>query len=88
MKRFGDFMRITRKGQHRPTSNKEATMKLIGELKEKVEKAETAEAKKELIEEAGMELNDEELEQIAGGVEVCSVYDFAKSKQLRGEYYI
>ena len=54
-------MRITRKGQHRPTSNKEATMKLIGELKEKVEKAETAEAKKELIEEAGMELNDEEL---------------------------
>ena len=40
-------------------------MKLIGELKEKVEKAETAEAKKELIEEAGMELNDEELEQIA-----------------------
>lgn len=63
-------------------------MKLIGELKEKVEKAETAEAKKELIEEAGMELNDEELEQIAGGVEVCSVYDFAKSKQLRGEYYI
>ena len=35
MKRFGDFMRITRKGQHRPTSNKEATMKLIGELKEK-----------------------------------------------------
>ena len=68
MKRFGDFMRITRKGQHRPTSNKEATMKLIGELKEKVEKAETAEAKKELIEEAGMELDDEELEQIAGGL--------------------
>lgn len=61
-------MRITRKGQHRPTSNKEATMKLIGELKEKVEKAETAEAKKELIEEAGMELDDEELEQIAGGL--------------------
>ena len=43
-------------------------MKLIGELKEKVEKAETAEAKKELIEEAGMELDDEELEQIAGGL--------------------
>jgi bacteriocin-like protein len=61
-------MRITRKGQHRPTSNKEATMKLIGELKEKVEKAETAEAKKELIEEAGMELDDEELEQVSGGL--------------------
>ena len=68
MKRFGDFMRITRKGQHRPTSNKEATMKLIGELKEKVEKAETKEEKKALIEEAGMELDDEELEQVAGGV--------------------
>jgi hypothetical protein len=82
-------MRITRKGQHRPTSNKEATMKLIGELKEKVEKAETAEAKKELIEEAGMELNDEELEQIAGGpcIYPC-IYNFAKSKQLRGEYSI
>ena len=34
---------------------------------EKVEKAETAEAKKELIKEAGMELDDEELEQVAGG---------------------
>lgn len=63
-------------------------MKLIGELKEKVEKAETAEAKKELIEEAGMELNDEELEQIAGGRDLRCVYDFAKSRLLRGEYYI
>ena len=43
-------------------------MKLIGELKEKVEKAETAEKKKELIEEAGMELDDEELEQVSGGL--------------------
>ena len=42
-------------------------MRLIGKLKEEVEKAETAEAKKELIEEAGMELDDEELEQVAGG---------------------
>ena len=81
-------MRITRKGQHRPTSNKKTTMKLIGELKEKVEKAETAEAKKELIEEAGMELNDEELEQIAGGRDLRCVYNFAKSRLLRGEYYI
>lgn len=64
MKRFGDFMRITRKGQHRPTSNKE------------------------LIEEAGMELNDEELEQIAGGRDLRCVYNFAKSRLLRGEYYI
>ena len=43
-------------------------MKLIGELKEKVEKAETKEETKALIEEAGMELDDEELEQVAGGV--------------------
>ena len=63
-------------------------MKLIGELKEKVEKAETAEAKKELIEEAGMELNDEELEQIAGGRDLRCEYSFAKSRLLRGEYYI
>ena len=63
-------------------------MKLIGELKEKVEKAETAEAKKELIEEAGMELNDEELEQIAGGRDLRCVYNFAESRLLRGEYYI
>ena len=33
-----------------------------------VEKAETAEKKKELIEEAGMELDDEELEQVSGGL--------------------
>ena len=46
---------------------KETVMRLVGRLKEEVEKAETAEAKKELIEEAGMELNDEELEQVAGG---------------------
>ena len=42
-------------------------MRLIGKLKEEVEKAETREEKKELIEEAGMELDDEELEQVAGG---------------------
>ena len=33
-----------------------------------VEKAETAEKKKKLIEEAGMELDDEELEQVSGGL--------------------
>ena len=43
-------------------------MRLVGRLKEEVEKAETAEAKKELIEEAGMELDDEELEQVSGGL--------------------
>ena len=43
-------------------------MRLIGKLKEEVEKAETKEEKKALIEEAGMELDDEELEQVSGGL--------------------
>jgi hypothetical protein len=42
-------------------------MKLIGELKEKVEKTETKEEAKKVIEEAGMELTDEEMDQVAGG---------------------
>ncbi len=42
-------------------------MKLIGELKEKVEKTETKEEAKKVIEDAGMELTDEEMEQVAGG---------------------
>ena len=42
-------------------------MKLVGDLKEKVEKAKTTEKAKEIIEEAGMELTDEELNQVAGG---------------------
>ena len=43
-------------------------MRLVGRLKEEVEKAETKEEKKVLIEEAGMELDDEELEQVSGGL--------------------
>ena len=42
-------------------------MKLVGELKDKVEKAETKVEAKKVIEEAGMELTDEELDQVAGG---------------------
>ena len=42
-------------------------MKLIGELKEKVEAAESIEDARRAIEDAGMELTDEELESIAGG---------------------
>ena len=48
----------------------EQNMKLTGELKEKVEKAETREEAKKVIEEAGMELTDEELDQVAGGQQV------------------
>ena len=42
-------------------------MELIGKLKEKVDNAETKEEKKELIEEAGIQLTDDELEKVAGG---------------------
>ena len=42
-------------------------MKLLGDLKDKVEKAENQEEAKKVIEEAGMELTDEEMDQVAGG---------------------
>ncbi len=42
-------------------------MKLIGKLKEDVEKAEKKEEAKKIIEKAGMELTDEEMDQVAGG---------------------
>ena len=42
-------------------------MKLVGKLKENVEKAENKDQAKELIAEAGMELTNEEMETIAGG---------------------
>ena len=43
-------------------------MKLIGNLKESVEKAETAKERKELIAQAGIELTDDEMEQISAGL--------------------
>ena len=42
-------------------------MKLVGKLKDKVEKAETKEQAKELIANAGMELTDEEMDKVSGG---------------------
>ena len=42
-------------------------MKLVGKLKENVEKAENKEQAKELIAHAGMELTDEEVEAVSGG---------------------
>ncbi|MGX8721056.1 MAG: bacteriocin [Eubacteriales bacterium] len=44
-------------------------MELIGELKQKVENAADREEARELIEEAGVKLTDEELEQVSGGCE-------------------
>lgn len=42
-------------------------MKLVGELKSKVEKTENIEDAKEIIKNAGMELTDEEMDKVAGG---------------------
>ena len=42
-------------------------MKLTGELKEKVEKAESKEEAKKILEEAGVKLTEEEMDQVAGG---------------------
>ena len=42
-------------------------MQLTKELKEKVEQAETKEEAKKILEEAGLELTDAELDQVAGG---------------------
>ena len=42
-------------------------MELTGELKNKVEKTETKEEAKEVIEDAGMILTDEELDMVSGG---------------------
>ena len=43
-------------------------MKLIGDLKEKVENAKTKEEARDTIKEAGMLLDDEELEKVSGGL--------------------
>ena len=47
-------------------------MKITPELKEKLEAAKTAEEKKKLLAEAGIELTDEEIEKVtgAGGIVV------------------
>ena len=50
-------------------------MKLVGELKNKVEKTETKEEAKKIIEEAGMELTEEELDQVAGGYKIPSDFN-------------
>ena len=42
-------------------------MELTGELKDKVDKAESKEEAKQAIEDAGMILSDAELDQVSGG---------------------
>ena len=43
-------------------------MKLTGELKDKVENAESKEEAKKILKDAGIELTDTELDQVSGGV--------------------
>ena len=42
-------------------------MKLVGELKKQVEETKNKEEAKEVIEKAGMQLTDKELDHVAGG---------------------
>ena len=42
-------------------------MELTGELKEKLENTESKEEAKKILDEAGVELTEEEMDQIAGG---------------------
>ena len=44
------------------------TMELTKELKEKVEKAETKEEAKKILKDAGVELTEEELDKVSGGI--------------------
>lgn len=43
-------------------------MRLIGNLKDQVEKANSKEEAREIIEKEGIELTDEEMNQVGGGV--------------------
>ena len=67
-------------------------MQLTGELKEKVEKAENKEEAKKIlgetkqnVEEAGVILDDEDLDKIAGGGSTSGrYYDYANSNLMDG----
>ena len=54
-------------------------MELIGKLKQKAENAAGKEEVRELIEQAGVKLTDEELEQVSGGYERLVVKDIEHS---------
>ena len=57
-------------------------MNLVGDLKEKVEKAESKEEAKQLIQDAGIELTEEEMEQVAGGYNPTMAVKFGKIIQI------
>ena len=49
-------------------------MELTKELKEKVEKAESREEAKKILEESGVTMNDAELDQVAGGKDINDLF--------------
>ena len=59
-------------------------MKLVGELKKQVEETQTIEEAKEIIEKAGMELTDEELDKVAGGFtgQARTIQDYSRQFNL------
>ena len=56
-------------------------MRLVGELKEKVDKTKSLEEAKEVIKEAGIELTDIEMEQLAGGMSTSPCQNYPQSKR-------
>ncbi len=52
-------------------------MKLIGDLKKQVDNANSIEEKRQLIENAGMALTDDELNNVSGGTDPQEVNDCA-----------
>ena len=58
-------------------------MKLTGILKNKVDKAETMAEKKDIIAQAGVELNDNELEMVTGGLKVIDYEELLETEELK-----
>lgn len=57
-------------------------MKLIGELKTQVDQASTREEAKELVLSAGMELTEEEMDEVSGGISSAPSPTIAKNGRL------
>ena len=55
-------------------------MELTKELKEKLENAESKEEEKKIIEKDGMELTDEEMDQVAGGGTMAPLSEVERRK--------
>ncbi len=63
-----------------PFWREEIAMKLVGDLKDKFEKTENQEEAKKAIEEAGTELSDDDLDEVAGG---AAFYRFSTMEHTR-----